>query len=202
MSPFTHRAKTAAFAAATTLLLASDAAFAAAADGDKKVAPPQADYGESTPLSLPSDGAPRQLDSAASSSGGSLVRTFVGLAVVVAVIYGLYWILRQVKAGREERSSGSGLSSQAVVPLGPNRSLHLVRAGRELVLLGVAEQGVTPIRRYTEQEARQIGLIGTAPTDDDEAHAPAAGTALTLRKPGPMTIGEGLERLRKLTVRS
>jgi len=185
-----HRAKTAAFAAATTLLLASDAALAAA-DPDKKVAPPQGDYGESTPLSLPSDQAPRQLD-AAGSSGGSLVRTFVGLAVVVAVIYGLSWILRQVKASREERSSGSGLASQAVVPLGPNRSLHLVRAGSELVLLGVAEHGVTPIRRYTEQEARQIGLVGA-----DEA--PSAEVAV---KSGAMTIGDALERLRGLTVRS
>ena len=200
MSPSSSRAKTAAFAAATTALLACDTAFAAAAD--KKAAPPQADYGESTALNLPSSEAPQRLDAAGSSSGGSLARTFVGLAVVVAVIYGLYWILKQVKAGREERSTGTGLSSQAVVPLGPNRSLHLVRAGSELVLLGVAEHGVTPIRRYTEQEARQIGLIGTAPADDDEPHAPAAGTALTLRKPGPMTIGEGLERLRKLTVRS
>ncbi len=203
MSPLLHRSKTAAFAAATTLLLASDAAFAAAADGDKKVAPPQADYGESTPLSLPSNESPRQLDAATTSSGGSLVRTFVGLAVVVAVIYGLYWILRQVKASREERSSGSGLSSQAVVPLGPNRSLHLVRAGRELVLLGVAEHGVTPIRRYTEDEAQQIGLIGTTSSDDDVAPAPAGGgAAVAVLMPGPMTFGEGLDRLRKLTVRS
>ncbi len=202
MSPLLHRAQTAAFAAATTLLLASDAALAAAADGDKKVAPPQADYGESTPLSLPSDEAPRQLEAAGSSSGGSLVRTFVGLAVVVAVIYGLYWILKQVKASREERSSGSGLSSQAVVPLGPNRSLHLVRAGRELVLLGVAEQGVTPIRRYTEAEAQQIGLIGA---DDDLTSAGTAGTAtgtVAVARPGAMTIGDALERLRKLTVRA
>jgi flagellar protein FliO/FliZ len=202
VSPLLHRAQTAAFAAATTLLLASDAALAAAADGDKKVAPPQADYGESTPLSLPSDEAPRQLEAAGSSSGGSLVRTFVGLAVVVAVIYGLYWILKQVKASREERSSGSGLSSQAVVPLGPNRSLHLVRAGRELVLLGVAEQGVTPIRRYTEAEAQQIGLIGA---DDDLTSAGTAGTAtgtVAVARPGAMTIGDALERLRKLTVRA
>jgi hypothetical protein len=105
--PLHSPCKTAAFAAATTLLLASDAAFAAAADGDKKVAPPQADYGESTPLSLPSNEAPRQLDSAASSFG-RLARAHVRrLAVVVAVIYGLYWILRQVKA--EPRGALLGL---------------------------------------------------------------------------------------------
>jgi hypothetical protein len=34
-----------------------------------------------------------------------------------------------------------------------------VRAGRDLVLLGVAEQGVVPIRTYSEDEARAAGLI-------------------------------------------
>ena len=87
----------------------------------------------------------------------SLVRTFVGLAVVVAVIYGLYSILKQVKSSREERVVGAGLETKATVPLGPNRSLHLVRAGNELVLVGVADHAVTPIRTYTEEEARAAG---------------------------------------------
>src|SRR4029079_18191233 len=93
------------------------------------------------------------------ASGGSLVRTFIGLAIVLAVIYGLYWVLKQVKASREERSSGSGLGTLATLPLGPNRSLHLVRAGGEVVLLGVGEAGVTPIRTYGEHEARALGLF-------------------------------------------
>ena len=32
------------------------------------------------------------------ASGGGLVRTIVGLAIVIGVIYGLYWVLKQVKA--------------------------------------------------------------------------------------------------------
>ena len=75
--------------------------------------------GEDTALNLPT-GDPESVQAA---SGGGLVRTFVGLAIVVAVIYGLYWILRQVKAGREERTVGSGLTTTATVPLGPNRAL-------------------------------------------------------------------------------
>jgi hypothetical protein len=34
-----------------------------------------------------------------------------------------------------------------------------VRAGRDLVLLGVAEHGVVPIRTYSEEEAYTAGLI-------------------------------------------
>ena len=91
--------------------------------------------------------------------GGSIVRTIVGLAIVIGVIYGVAWVLRQVKASRQPRATGSGLATLASVPLGPNRAVHLVRAGRDLVLLGVAEQGVVPIRAYTEEEAFTAGLI-------------------------------------------
>jgi flagellar protein FliO/FliZ len=118
--------------------------------------------GEDKPLHLPSASGARELGTTG-SSGGSLVRTFLGLAVVVAVIYGLYWILRQVKKSREERTHGTGLHVEATVPLGPNRSLHLVRAGRELVLVGVAEQGVVPIRTYSEAEAAELGITTTEP---------------------------------------
>src|ERR671939_234591 len=120
---------TAIIAACAGMLLAAPPALAATATG------------ENTPLNLPS-AAPQQT----ASSGGGLVRTFVGLAIVLAVIYGLYWVLKQVKASREERASGSGLSSVATLPLGPNRSVHLVRSGRDYVLVGASENGVTPIR--------------------------------------------------------
>jgi flagellar protein FliO/FliZ len=115
------------------------------------------------------------------------VRTIVGLAIVLAVIYGVAWVLKQVKSSKEERLRGSGLESAAVVPLGPNRALHLVRAGRELVLVGVAEHGVTPIRTYSEEEALELGIIGE--DDDLDAEVPRAGAV------------RWLDRLRNRTVR-
>ena len=186
------RALTVALATANFMLLAP-ALAAAAAKGEP---PRQPSHGEDKPLNLPIGGPGRQTaDASGVSGGGSLVRTFVGLAVVVAVIYGLYWVLRQVKAGREDRATGRGLSSQAVVPLGPGRSLHLVRAGRELVLVGVAEHGVTPIRRYTEEEAESLGLVGADEHDDDGP--PEIGPPTR-----PTTIGDLVDRLRAWTVRS
>jgi flagellar protein FliO/FliZ len=115
----------------------------------------QAARGESTPVDL--TGASDQ--GSHIGGGGSIVRTIVGLAVVIGVIYGVAWVLRQVKASKQPRATGSGLATLASVPLGPNRSVHLVRAGRDLVLLGVAEHGVVPIRTYTEEEAFTAGLI-------------------------------------------
>jgi len=111
--------------------------------------------GESTPVDL--TGASDQGSHV--GGGGSIVRTIVGLAIVIGVIYGVAWVLRQVKASRQPRATGTGLAALASVPLGPNRSVHLVRAGRDLVLLGVAEHGVVPIRTYSEEEALAAGLI-------------------------------------------
>jgi flagellar protein FliO/FliZ len=130
--------------------------------------------GESTPLNLE----PPKVDvQQAAPAGGGLVRTIVGLAIVIAVIYGLYWVLKQVKASREESASGQGLGTLATLPLGPNRSLHLVRAGGEVVLLGVGEGGITPIRTYGEHEARALGLIGSGEDGDGDGEGPAAKVA-------------------------
>jgi flagellar protein FliO/FliZ len=123
---------------------------------------------EKQPINLPLDQAQQQATGGSSNAGGGLGRTLVGLIVVVAIIYGLYWILKQVKKAKEEQSSGSGLHSLATLPLGPNRSLHMIRAGREVVLVGVAEHGVAPIRSYTEEEAFEAGLIDLADDDHDE----------------------------------
>jgi flagellar protein FliO/FliZ len=164
--------------------------------------------GESTPLNLPSS-APKvnAQEAAGSSSGGGLVRTIVGLAIVIAVIYGLYWVLKQVKSSREERASGSGLGTLATLPLGPHRSLHLVRAGGEVVLLGVGEGGVTPIRTYGEHEARALGLIADDEGDDAGPQGPKGGPSLpgglgnTQAKPGPLeALRRSLDDLRAKTV--
>lgn len=112
--------------------------------------------GESTPVSLTGAGGG---GAHIGGGGGSIVRTIVGLAIVIGVIYGVAWVLRQVKASRQPRATGSGLAALASVPLGAGRSVQLVRAGTDLVLLGVAEQGVVPIRTYTQEEARAAGLV-------------------------------------------
>ena len=141
--------------------------------------------GERTPLNLSDDSAvPAQ---AAGSTGGGLVRTIVGLAIVIGVIYGLYWILKQVKSAREDTASGDGLKTLATLPLGANRSIHLVRAGHEIVLVGAGEHGVTPIRTYGEAEARALGLLS-----DESEPEPAAGE--------PRRTGSLLDHLRRMTV--
>ena len=160
---------------------------------------------EKQPLNLPLDQAQQQATGGSSSTGGGLMRTMVGLLVVVAVIYGLYWILKQVKKAKEEQASGSGLHSLASLPLGPNRSLHMIRAGREIVLVGVAEHGVAPIRSYTEEEAYEAGLLSDDDDDEDDAEDGGGGAAKPLTgnafaSPG-QAISGAIEKLRQRTVR-
>jgi flagellar protein FliO/FliZ len=114
--------------------------------------------GEQTPLNLGDEGKGQAAEHVG-TSGASIVRTIVGLAVVIGVIYGLTWVLKQVKASKQPSTEGGGLTTLATLPLGTNRSLHLVRAGGEIVLVGAGEHGVTPIRTYTEAEARSLGLL-------------------------------------------
>lgn len=152
----------AASTATTFLFVHAETALAAAADSEKK------------PVDLPYEQLQTQT-SAPGAGSGSLSRTLFGLLMVVAIIYGLYWILKQIKKTKEEAAHGSGLHSLATLPLGPNRSLHMIRAGREIVLVGVAEHGVSPIRSYSEEEALEAGLIGNGPGSDSSENGTSNG---------------------------
>ena len=166
--------------ALVTLLLAAPAALAAAPQGER------------TPLNLGSSEQAAQ----ASGGGGGIARMIVGLAVVIGVIYGLAWVLKQVRASREGQASGAGLEAVSTLPLGPNRSLHLVRVGSDLVLLGAAEKGITPIRGYDVEQARAAGLLGDADADGEVVEISPAR-----RLPAPKPAGSLLDQLRARTVR-
>ncbi len=166
--------------------------------------------GEATPLNTGSSSSAAHQ----SSSGPSIVRTIVGLLVVIAVIWGLTWILRQVK-GRQTRAAGSGLTSLASLPLGSGRAVHIVRAGSDYLILGSAEHGVVPIQRYTEEQAREAGLLELVEERDDDGIGGGAGGGRGLLQRGrsysradargegiaPTTAGTLLDRLREWTVR-
>ncbi|WCB91394.1 hypothetical protein DSM104299_00065 [Baekduia alba] len=192
-----YRALTAVLTAALLcVLLAPTLAVAAGKDT----------YGENTPLNLPSDSS-AQTASSVGSNGGGLARTFIGLAVVVAVIYGLTWVLRQMKksSSGELDAHGIGLSTEASMPLGPNRSVHLIRAGRELVLVGSAEHGIVPIRTYTEDEALSLGLLshpqlGAGDDIDGDAKPRVGGSGSPAGK-AKLLFSDTLEKLRDRTAR-
>jgi flagellar protein FliO/FliZ len=91
------------------------------------------------------------------------------------------------------------------MPLGPGRSVHLIRAGRELVLVGSAEQGVVPIRTYTEAEAEAAGLLAGDRADDDAGTGAAASQPALAAAPAAKQLvertGQLVQNLRAMTVR-
>ena len=163
------------------LTLVPAATALAAGSGTPSTASIKAAAGENTPLNLGSSSLPTHTTS--SSSGGSIIRTIVGLFIVIAVIYGITWILRLAKKGKT-RPSGSGLSQVASLPLGSGRSVAVVRAGREVLVVGVAENGVTPIRSYSEAEAIALGIevAPEEPRNVDQVEKPFDRVIHTLRK--------------------
>jgi flagellar protein FliO/FliZ len=120
---------------------------------------------------------------AGGSGAGTIARTIVGLAVVLGVVYGLYWLLKSVGRGRAN-DSGGRIEVVATAQLAPNRTLHLLRCGDEMILVGAGESGVTPLRVYSHDDALAAGLFETdAAAPALLPAAPAAATPATRRSP-------------------
>ena len=83
--------------AATALGAASHAVTTATTPIQSTQALAQAS-GENTPLNLTHTAATHAASSG--GGGGSIVRTIVGLFIVIAVIYGIAWIMKQAKKSK------------------------------------------------------------------------------------------------------
>ena len=124
--------------------------------------------------------------------GGTVLRVLIGLGVVLGTIYGLQYLIRRQGGNKGLRADGS-LALIATMPLGPNRAVHLLRVGHELVLIGSAEGGVRALRVYDAAESERLAAaLGTDP-----------GTAGLRSLPPPGAGGGGslLEGLRRRTAR-
>ena len=130
-------------------------------------------YRDRTPLpSTVRNPAPAPAPAHGAIDGGTILRTLLGLAVVLGIVYGVYWLLRAYGRSKGARSDGR-MDVVATTALGPTRALHLVRVGDELVLVGSAESGVTPIRVYADADAERLdALLGGGA---DAPFRPASG---------------------------
>lgn len=153
----------------------------------KDIAPKPSEGFEQTKLNLTTTTAKH---TSSTSFGATMVRTFIGLLIVVAVIYALTWVMRKTKsAGTGNAEVGSGLEQVASLPLGTNRAVALVRVGDELHLLGVAEHSISELRTFTEEEAYALGI----PFHAEESSRPGGA--------GGQLVNRAVETLRRWTVR-
>lgn len=142
-----------------------------------------------------------------SGFGGSLFRLLIGLVVVVGLVLAVWFVMKRLQRGR---FPGSPLDSElvdvvATTALGPNRFLHLVRVGDELVLVGATDHAITPVMRVgnDEQSLAALGPDVLGATATPEARA-AAGTRLDphARAEQSASAESIVERLRRMTVRT
>lgn len=130
----------------------------------------------------------------ASSGGGTALHMLLALGIVIALILGLYKLLRRMSGRNEGAVRADGrMTIVASTPLAHSRSLHLVRVGDELVLVGSAEHAVTPLRVYSAEESRTIVL------DDNDGGMRSLGPGDSGGRPG--FVGSLTDSLRKLTSR-
>ncbi|MCK9247693.1 MAG: flagellar biosynthetic protein FliO [Solirubrobacteraceae bacterium] len=174
--------------------------LALAQDDDKDKA-----TGEKTPIDL-GDGVDAP---PADVGGGSIARVIAGLFVVVAVIYGVTWVLKRMKGAG---TTGEGpLRTVASVPLQGGGALHLVHVGDEVLLVGSGSDGATTLRGWDQAEALDLGLINPdRPVTGDGDGGPGPRPRPTNAGAADMTallaaLGRRwqalLDRLREWTVR-
>jgi flagellar biosynthetic protein FliO len=97
--------------------------------------------------------------SSGTGTGSAALHMVLGLAIVIALIFGIYWLVKRTSRRNDGTVRDDGfIGVVSSTPLGPQRSVHLVRVGDELVLVGASEQSVTPIRVYSKEEARKLGV--------------------------------------------
>ncbi|MCW2955301.1 MAG: FliO/MopB family protein, partial [Thermoleophilia bacterium] len=126
-------------------------------------------------------------------SGGSFLRMIFGLVVVLGAIYGVHWML---KKWSHARVAGAGVGTTGIIdvvattPLAAGRSIHLIRVGDELVLVGATEHSITRLGEIgqgslqsvlgTEASSKFDSLLNgviTAPTPIAQIPAPQGGEA-------------------------
>lgn len=78
----------------------------------------------------------------------SLWRMFAGLAVVLALLGGLAWLLRR---GLGAKRANSGLGVESALALGDRRSLVVVRVEGRRLLLGLAPNHVSLVTELGPQ---------------------------------------------------
>ncbi|WP_217915202.1 flagellar biosynthetic protein FliO [Miltoncostaea marina] len=191
-----ERASTTAARAATAPAAGADAGARApattrtAADPESQLIP----EGSSRPTSIDAGGA------------GTLLRLLIGLVIVVGLITAVWYVMKRVQRSRfpalEERGSGL-VEIVTTTPLGPNRSLHLIRVGDDLLLIGSADGGITPITTLDrEQAAALVDLAPPAPRFGAPPGGPGGpGADDRARAVATAGIGSLVERLRAMTTR-
>jgi flagellar protein FliO/FliZ len=85
----------------------------------------------------------------------AFIQMIMALAVVLALLLLLYWLIRRFNPGQILSSTPGGLKLWGRLALGGRKSVVLLEAGRQLLVLGVSEKDLTLLRRIDDKEEIQ-----------------------------------------------
>ena len=127
--------------------------------------------GQTTPraidlLRVDADGTPWWCANLASGGFGTQVtvetdaglkKMLGGLALVLAILIGLYWALRRWAPGRTAGRPMGGLRLVGRLPLGPRKYLGLVKVADQVLVIGVCDGSITTLATIDDPE--QVALL-------------------------------------------
>lgn len=86
------------------------------------------------------------------SYAGAMLQMVMALAIVLALLLLLYWIMRKFSPRQMLGQGAGGLKVWARLGLGARKSLVLVEAGRKMLVLGLGEKEISLLREIDDQE--------------------------------------------------
>jgi flagellar protein FliO/FliZ len=106
-------------------------------------------------LALAQEVAPPTL--AESGLTAAIVKMLAALALVLAVLVGLYWFVRRFLPGQTPGTAGGGLRLVGRLPLGPKRGLALVEVAGRVLVVGLSEQNISLLATIDDpDQVRQL----------------------------------------------
>lgn len=112
--------------------------------------------------------------SGAGSGRAALMKTTIGLVVVIAIIYALAWVAKRTSLGAMGRDKG--LKVLVVLPLGTREKAVLVDIAGTQMLLGVAPGRVSTLHVFPEP------ILDTQPVNPSKTSSLSASTASEFSK--------------------
>lgn len=95
---------------------------------------------------------------------GSLTQVAVSLALVLALVFAMAWLMRRLRTAR--RAGAPGIDVLAELPLGPKERAVLIQVDRARLLVGVAAGQVRTLHVLPEADPLPAVVAPTAAAPD------------------------------------
>ncbi len=103
----------------------------------------------------------------------TIIRAFVILAVSVAVIAAMFFLLKKFQGKMPGRNNSINLKILSKVPLQARTSLYIVRAGNRVLLIGVSEKNIATLADLTSDAVKQKNKTSSGENPNEQSSNPS-----------------------------